>query len=61
MLNSNTPDTSLHHHAARAAGAHAARPRGAALAAARARAARGALAADARRGDLELYNMLYTT
>ena len=44
-------DPSLHHHVARAAGAHAARPRGEELAGARAQAARGPLQADARRGE----------
>ena len=44
-------DPPLHHHAARAAGAHSARPRGEELPGARAQAARGPLAADARRGE----------
>ena len=44
-------DPSLHHHVARAAGAHAARPRGEELAGARAQAARGPLQANARRGE----------
>ncbi len=43
-------DPALHHHAARAAGAHSSGPRGEEVAGARQEAARDALQADARRG-----------